>query len=369
MRVLQIGMTANHGGVESFVLNYGKILKKDGIVFDYVDLYGKGLVDEERLLSEGSRIYTLQDYRKHPVSTIKQIAKIVKSGSYGCVHINMLSAASLMTVFGALLGGARVLVHSHNTQALGLHRRVLHGMNALLLSRLPVERLACGKQAGSWMFGRKPYEVVPNAIDTGKYRFREESRKELRAQLPVEEDTLILGFVGRLCPQKNSLYLPKILDAVRKSGLQNVKLLIVGDGELREQMLQAASELGVEEHILCVGSQKNVNQWYSAMDALLLPSLWEGLPLVGVEAQAAGLPCFLSDRITDETVLTDLVRFCDLTETAENWAESIRSIREHPVSRSEYADRIARTAYSIDRSAERLREIYRAVSEKEVSAE
>jgi len=238
---------------------------------------------------------------------------------------------------------------------------VLHAVNSMILRQLPVTRLACGKMAGDWMFGKKHYEVVPNAIDTDVYRFREESRRSLRAQLHIGEDTFVLGFVGRISPQKNPVYLTKILDAVRKHGLENVKLLIAGDGELQEQVRKTAMDLGLAEYLLCVGSQKNVNEWYSAMDAFLLPSLWEGLPLVGVEAQTAGLPCFFSDQITEEIALTELVHFCELTETADNWAEAILSSRKKLLNRYSYADRMAQTNYSIYQSADRLQKIYRSV--------
>lgn len=358
MKVLQLGMTANHGGVESFVLNYTRVLKEHGVAFDYVDLQGYGLVDAERLLSEGSQIFTMKDYRKHPLLTLKRLKQIVRDGDYDCVHVNMLSVASLVPVLGTLHPNTRVLVHSHNSQALGLPRKVLHAVNSTILRMLPVTRLACGKMAGDWMFGKKPYEIVPNAVDVEIYRFRGENRNALRSRLDIGPDTLVLGFAGRLSPQKNPTYLAKILAAVKKKGLENVKLLIVGDGELQEAVREAAAELGVGEDILFVGSQSNVNQWYSAMDALLLPSLWEGLPLVGVEAQTAGLPCFFSDQITREIAMTDLVRFLELTDAADNWARAILEINKSGAERTLYADMMGQTNYSIHCSAHRLYEIY-----------
>lgn len=358
MRVLQTGMHKNHGGVESFILNYAQALKAHGVVFDHIDLQGKGIACEEQILSEGSKIYTLKDYRKHPFSATKRVTEIVREGNYSCVHINMLSAASLVPVIGALMGKAKVFVHSHNSQTLGIHRKVLHAMHAIILRRLPITRLACGKMAGDWMFGKKDYEIIPNAIDTEKFRFCPESRAELRAGLGLEDDTFVLGFVGRISPQKNPLYLTKVLDAVINRGLRNTKLLLVGDGELQEQVRKNAEDLKIADKVIFAGSQSNVNQWYSAMDILLLPSLWEGLPLVAVEAQTAGLPCIFSDKITKETALTELVAFCELTEAADNWADTILNSRKKVLDRCGYADRIAKTNYSIHQSAKRLWSIY-----------
>lgn len=364
MKVLQLGMTANHGGVESFILNYAKALNQYGVEFDYVDLQGYGVPQSERLLAEGSRIFTMKDYRKHPLLTMKRLKQIVREGHYDCIHVNMLSLASMVPVLGTLGSGTPVLIHSHNSKALGLPRKALHAVNSTFLRMLPVTRLACGKMAGDWMFGSKPYEVVPNAVNVEHYRFRTEHRTALRSGLGVGEDTLVLGFVGRLSPQKNPTYLAKILAAVKKQGIQNVKLLIVGDGELQEAVRQTAAELEIAQDVLFVGSQTNVNQWYSAMDALLLPSLWEGLPLVGVEAQTAGLPCFFSDHITTEIVMTDLVQFFALTDTADNWAQAIVRHRKTGAQRSAYADQMGQTNYCIDRSAHRLYEIYGAAGGK-----
>ena len=361
LRVLHTGLTSNHGGVESFVLNYAKTLKKNSVTFDYVDLQGNGLAEASWILSEGSEIHTMKDYRRYPLLALKRMKEIVENGNYTCVHVNMLSAASLVPAVGAMMGGARVLVHSHNSQTIGIHRKVLHWFNRTILGCLPVTRLACGNMAGDWMFGRKRYEVIPNAIDTELFRFRIDNRERLRFELNIGMDTVVLGFVGRISPQKNPVYLVNILNALRLSGLENIKLLIIGDGELREQVMKKAEDLGIAEDIIFSGSQKNVNEWYSAMDVLLLPSLWEGLPLVGVEAQAAGLPCFLSDQITEEIAMTDLVHFCKLTETADNWAEAILNSRVENKDRCAYADVMSQTNYSIDRSSARLYEIYCSV--------
>lgn len=369
MRVLQFGMTANPGGVESFIINYAQHLKSQGILFDYVDLQGYGLAHSQQIAEAGSKIYTLKDSRKHPLLAYREIQRIITEGGYGCVHINMLSAANLVPVMAARKCKVQVIVHSHNTQTVGIHRKILHKLNAGYLRSLPVTRLACGIQAGKWMYGKKPFEVIPNAIDTDRYQYNEETRKQLRNQLGIGEETVVLGFVGRLFAQKNPTYLPKILSAVKKRLPVDVKLLIIGDGELLEEVKQAAAGFGVAEDVLYAGRKNSAADWYSVMDVFLLPSLFEGLPLVGVEAQAAGLPSFLSDRITDETVLTDLVQFCQLTDTADNWAEEIEKALKKSADRGKYARQIAQTKFSIDNAVESLSKLYcRCEEEQGVNA-
>lgn len=358
MRVLQFGMSSRHGGVESFILNYARHLKAEGIVFDYVDTLGDGLTNSGELIENGSVIHTLKDCRKHPVYGYQNIKRIIRDGGYTCVHINMLSAANPVPVIAALRAKAHVIVHSHNSRTVGIHRKILHAINSVFLRMLPVTRLACSHEAGKWMFGSREYQVVPNAIYADRYKFDTEARRALRAEAGIPEGAVVLGFVGRLFAQKNPLYLVKILHAVKQKISADVKLLIVGDGELMEDVRSAASDLGIASDIVCVGRQENVASWYSAMDAMLLPSLWEGLPLVGVEAQAAGLPCFLSDNITEETVLTDLVHFCHLTENGENWAEQIIKSLDRSEDRCQYAVRVAQSGFSIANAANLLRKLY-----------
>lgn len=367
MKVLQIGLGENPGGVENFVFNYAGILREEGITFDYVDLQGKGLAREDELRRNGSVIYRLKDSRKHPFSAARRIREIVRDGEYACVHVNMLSAANPVPVVAALQAGARVIVHSHNTQTVGLIRRMLHRLNLGFVRFLPVIRLACGQEAGKWLFGRKPFTVIPNAVDTERFRFNPESRQKLRGQLCVGEDTLLLGFVGRLFTQKNPEYLVKILLTAKQKISGDVKLLIVGDGERRESLLAAAAEAGMEEDILCVGVRSDTAEWYSAMDAFVLPSLWEGLPLVAVEAQTSGLFCVFSDTVTADAQLTDRVRFCALTESAENWAEALMQGSAGTETRAAYGDRVGETAFSIRRSAALLRKLYASCEKREWS--
>lgn len=358
MKVLQIGMTKNHGGVESFVLNYARRLHSEDVIFDYVDLYGQGLAKEEEILSRGSRIYTLQDFRRHPLAAAKRIRKIVRSGDYCCVHVNMLSLASPVAVLTALASGANVIMHSHNTRTVGIHRKLLHAVNSLYMRHLPVTRLACGAEAGKWMFGAKPFTVIPNAVDVTRYQFDLHTRQTLRSRMGLTDDTLVLGFVGRFSTQKNPMYLLRILGAVKKCHAGPVKLLTIGEGELKAEFLKQAEEKGLLADVVDLGFREDTADWYSAMDAFVLPSLFEGLPLVGIEAQTSGVHCFFCDRITEELALTDRSHFCSLTDSAENWAEAILKTLKDNTDRQRYAQAVDQTDYGISHSAKTLLDIY-----------
>ena len=359
MRILQFGMTSNHGGVESFIMNYARSLKKYGIYFDYVDLQGVGLACKEEILEYGGKIYTLKkDHRTHPFLAAKQIREIVAAGGYRCAHVNLLSAASPVATIACLRGGAKVILHAHNTCTVGLHRKVLHAINSRLMRYLPVTRVACSIESGKWMFVDKKYSVIPNAIETDRYCFDSQVRRQLRQELGVEDDTMVVGFVGRLSVQKNPLYLVKILQSVKAKYTAGVKLLIVGDGDLRQELIQSAREYDLCDDIVLLGMREDVARWYSAMDVLVLPSLFEAFPVVGVEAQAAGLPCFFSDRITDDLKITSLAHMCALEESAENWASEICASRISTDERYLYNREMKKSRYSLDKSSEMLRDVY-----------
>ena len=207
------------------------------------------------------------------------------------------------------------------------------------------------------MFGCEDFEILPNGIRTDKYAFDADRRKDIRQLLKVTDDATVLGFVGRLESQKNPLYLVDILSAVKKLK-DNVKLVVVGDGTLKEAMSEHAKLKGVADDVIFAGIQKDPSAWYSAFDAFLLPSLYEGLPIAAIEAQASGLPCFISDAVTKEVSLTDNVHYCKLTDSADNWASEIHAHLHDNGDRIKYADVIKHSDYSIERAARKLKRIY-----------
>lgn len=358
MRVLQIGLSKNYGGIESFVMNYFRELVKRDVIFDFVDIYGDGLAYADEIASLGGNIYTLPNYKKHPVKAKKLMTGIIKNGGYGCVHINMLSAANLLPIKATLKAGSVPIVHSHSTGTQGFIRRFMHNGNVKMLRKKAAIKLSCGDKAGKWLYGDEPFEIVPNAISIDEFSFDGRQRNKIRVECGIDENDFVLGFVGALVKVKNPLYLLDILERTKTRLDCGVKLLIVGDGELKPELLRRAAELGLSDDVITVGRQTPVAPWYSAMDAFLLPSLYEGFVIVGVEAQANGLPCYMSTNVPRETELTDNVRFLDIDGDASNWAESILcGVDAFERGKS----KLKGTVYDITVSADRLKSIYEKV--------
>lgn len=354
MRVLQIGLSKNPGGIETFIMTYFRKLVHKDIVFDFIDIYGDGIAFEKEIQSLGGKIYYTQNYKKHPIKAGRTILNIINDNGYQVVHVNMLSAANLLPLIVAKRAGSIVFAHSHNSSVKGVLRTFLHNRNLHKLRRMDTVRLACGKAAGEWMWGSLEYEIIPNAIIADKFSFSTSNRQQIRNMLDIAENDFVIGFVGRLAVQKNPFYLVDILRAVKQRVERNIKLLIVGDGPLRDDVMSYATEKKVIKDIMFVGNQNDTSVYYSAMDCFVLPSLYEGFPVVGVEVQANGLPCFMSDRVPKEINISQTVKFLPL-ESIDDWGEEISNVQSLPCCR---VNSIKKTKYDIKESADILYELY-----------
>lgn len=328
IEVLQVGLSSNLGGIESCILNYHRNIDTSKIQFDYVDIYGRGIACEDEILQYGGKVYILPDYKKHPIRMAGELKKVILNNHYDVIHINILSAANLIPVSVACRNsGGVVAVHSHNTAVpSGIFRFIMHQLNLRKLRGMPVKKWACGLKAGKWMWGNKfeKSSVVPNAIEMGKFIKNLEKRNALRAQCGFSKNDIVLGFVGRFSEQKNVLFLSEILFCLKKKSLK-YKLLLIGDGVLKKSLEEKLRFYDVMDSVYFAGFQKEVSAWYQAMDVLVLPSFFEGVPIVGIEAQATGLPCFISDKVSDELNITGLVKYLPINRGGEVWANAINA--------------------------------------------
>ena len=327
IRILQIGLSRNPGGIENCILNYNRQIDHRRFCFDYADLYGNGLAYASDIRSIGGNIFTLSNFKKHPIVNAYQLYKILKKYNYDIVHINMLSAANIIPPMIACRSKSAVIVHCHNAAIpSGLLRKTMNYINVGRLRKLPITKWSCGVKAGKWMWGDSfdPAEVIPNAIDVNVFRRIPNVRSKIRNSCNFAEDDIVVGFVGRLSEQKNVLFIPEILAVLQKKS-KKFKLLIVGDGSLHAALEDKICAMHLEDSVFWAGIQKETFMWYQAMDIFILPSLFEGLPVVGIEAQAASLPCFLSNTITDEVNISGTITYLpiDNNHSAEIWANAI----------------------------------------------
>ena len=329
LKVLQIGMTYNFGGIEAYLINYYRKICQSNISFDFVNIYSENLCYSDEIKKYGGQIYNVSNYYKHPIKYICQIKKIINDKAYYIVHCNMNSAAMIYPLIAAKVSDAKIIIsHAHNSASdRGLLKKILHNLNKRLITHLANNYFSCSVKAGEWFFSKKimlsdKYKIIYNAIEIEKYKYNSDYRKEIRNELKISNDCFVIGHVGRFNKQKNHLVLIDIFHKVYQTN-KKTKLLLIGDGPMLEKIKERIKHYGIEDAVIILGKRKDVYKLYNAMDLFVLPSLYEGLPLVGVEAQVNGLKCLFSRTIDSELSISEYCEYIPLD--TEKWVTKINS--------------------------------------------
>lgn len=257
------------------------------------------------------------------------------------------------------------IIHSHNTEnqiKMNMFHRITEKRNRKNIEKIATNLLACSEDAGYWMFPGKKFTVIKNGIDYSKYRYQLKNRTECRKSISVADGYLV-GCIGRLDPQKNPLMSVEIMKEISKLNA-TAKFVFVGDGELRPQVEQKIKEYNLEDRIVLLGARDDANKWYSAIDCLIMPSLFEGLPFTLVEAQAAGLSCVVSNTVSGDANITGLIEYVDLNQSTKVWAEHILETCEKE--RLDTKEQLKKAGYSIQDTAEQVDKIIQTSLEKRV---
>lgn len=361
MRVLQVATKMDRGGLETMIMNCYRRIDKDQVQFDFL-LHRQevGAYDEE-IRDLGGRIHHVP--RANPLSAryFKALNGFFSSHSeYRVVHSH-IDCMSALPLRAARRHGVPVrIAHSHSSFQDKDFKYPLKVLCKSFIKKEATHLLACGKQAGSWMFGTEDFEVVPNAIDVEMFRFDKGSREALRSEAGIASDAFVLGHAGRFLAVKNHAF---ILEVFREllEGEPGSVLVLAGDGPLRADIEAMARSWGIADSVRFLGVRSDIPALMSAMDLFVMPSLYEGLPMVLVEAQASGLPCLIADRIPSDCDLTSLVTRKELEEGSREWARAIAEMGARGgVDRAEYANEIVEAGFDVSSSADRLVSIYRS---------
>ncbi len=359
IRIAHVIGKLNAGGVESVINNYYRHIDHETFQFDfYVDADSPCRPSRE-LLAMGARYFVVPPCQKLP-QCISALTRLFRENRYQIVHSSM-NTLSVFSLFAAWRAGVPVRIcHNHSTAGRGETAKNLMKYALRPFAKVfATDYCACSQYAGAWLFGRRSMErgevmVFRNAIELGKFEFDPRVRDEVRRELNLE-GKFVVGHVGRFCAQKNHNFLLDLFAEVRRRK-ENAALLLIGDGELSGAAREKAARLGLEESVRFLGVRRDVDRLYQAMDVFVLPSLYEGLPVVGVEAQAAGLPCVFSGAVTREAELTDRVQFVPLDSKPEQWAEAILSCLG--LNRGGFSEEIRRHGFDIALSAMELEKFY-----------
>lgn len=364
LRVLQVGMTRNLGGIETYLIEQFRHLDKSKIDYDFVNITGEySICYEDEILASGSKIFKVVSRHKNPLLHYWQWFNILLQNK-GVYDVIVLNTNSLEYVFPLVLGkifGIPVrVIHSHNSgfeNKQGLARRLLVGMNKKLLAWSANLRFACSQFAGQWMFKDNPYHVIYNAIDIHKYDADPIVREETRNALGLHTELTLLH-VGRFSYQKNHSFLLDIFKEVHAIQPDSV-LLLVGDtteeSEFLTEVKRKIKAYGLDNVVRLLGRRDDVNRIMQAADVLVMPSFFEGLTVVGIEAQACDLPLLLSDTVTKELGLLPSTRFISLDAGAKAWTEVIVNSKQH--NRQSRYEELKAAGYDIGNETERVEKL------------
>lgn len=337
------------------LMNYYRHMDREKIQFDFLEHRRDRAAYDDEIETLGGRIFRLP--RLNPLSSDyfhALNAFFAAHPEYRIVHshLDCMSAYPLCAAKNAKVPVR--IAHAHSTSQDRNWKLVFKLISKKLISLYTTDLFACSADAGEWMFGTKDVHILPNAIDIERYAFNLLIRNQTKKALGLD-DAFVIGHIGRFSAVKNHSFLTDIFAQIKRQE-PNSKLLLVGAGSEMQAVQQKVKTLGLGADVIFTGVRNDVANLMQAMDVFVFPSLYEGLGIVLIEAQAAGLPCVVSDTIPREAYLTDLVTAEKLSSSVEKWAEKILKKRDFP--RTDRRDEIAAHGFDITTEAVKLQEFY-----------
>ena len=357
IRVAQVMGYMDGGGVEQVVMNYYRHIDRSRVQFDFLVCEGSGMVPREEIESMGGRVLMVPPYKELP-RYMRETERLFREESWPIVHSHV-NALSVFPLRAAKRAGVPVrIAHSHSTAGKGeTAKNAVKSVLKRFTNVYPTHRMACSRYAGEWLFGKgADFEVVYNAIDLSLFRPREEVRASIRGELGVSDGTFVLGHIGRVVPQKNQKRLLSIFRALLDIEPDSL-LVLVGDGPLMGQLKVEAERLGIMGRTRFLGQRQDTFRLYQAFDAFCLPSVYEGLPVVGIECQASGTPILASTEVSSEAAACSLMEFEPLSSSDGEWACHLLSLRDRTLSQ---ADKEGLRVFDIVHAARDLETRYHA---------
>lgn len=366
--VLHVNGRLDRGGAESRIMDLYRAIDREKVQFHFVEHTTDRCAYEEEIESLGGKVYHLPRFNMINIVAYRKAWKELLQAhtEIQTVHGHMTSTAGIYLPIAKKIG-KKTIAHARSA---GVEPGIKGKLTRFLRRNLWKQAdtlLTCSKEAGISVFGETAVDAgmvrfFPNAIPVDKFTFDPEEREKVRQELnqvsEIDDNTFVLGHVGRFSPVKNHKYLLQIMAAYCKKN-PNTALLLLGDGPTMEETKAQAQALGIEDKVLFLGNHSNVYRYYNAMDCFLLPSFYEGLPGTAIEAQACGLPGLLSDTITREAAVTELMEYVNITESPEVWAEKLERIRKKTIdARADYANAVKTAGFDVAEQAEKLQRFY-----------
>jgi glycosyltransferase involved in cell wall biosynthesis len=357
MKVLHIANMNTRSGVASFLMNYYRHIDRKKIQFDFLSC---SLLEDnysEEIQRLGGIVYNAPSYKKHLFKYINFVYNIIANESYDIIHCHQF-LLSIISLSIAKKRGIKIrIIHSHNNFISSKGKRLLVCLFRNFWPLFTANFFACSEDAANFLFGKKcKYKIFNNAIEPERFIFNNTARNSIRDDLCLPENAFVIGYVARFDKQKNHLFLIDVFNQILRKNM-NAYLLLVGTGILQDKVKKYVTDLNITNNILFYGISEKVYELYSAMDVFVFPSLFEGLPVTGIEAQCAGLPVVASLNIPKAMQITPLVCWLDLKSGSETWAEKVLEYSS-PKERVDMTELITKNGYNINIECKKLEEEY-----------
>ena len=356
VRVLHIVTYMGMGGLETMIMNYYRKIDRNQVQFDFLVHRQERYNYDDEIEEMGGRIFRVKKLNPFSVSYRRELDDFFKTHrEYKIVHCHLDCMSALPLSIAKKNGIPVRIAHCHSNNQ---DKNMKYFLKVLYKKQIRNKAnilWACSKEAGKWTFETDEFDILPNAIDAEKYIYNEDIRRDMRKELKIG-DALVLGHIGRFSEPKNHLFLIDVFKEVNKN-IPNSYLVLVGDGEKRKYIEQKVIELGLSEKVLFLGVRVDVDRILQAFDVFVLPSLYEGLGIVAIEAQSSGLPCLISDMVSDECMITDHIWKVPLYSDALCWYEKIQEYSNLYVRKNEY-NNIKKSGYDIIDNAMQLQKFY-----------
>lgn len=362
LHVLHVLGRLNIGGAESRVMDLYRNIDRTKYQFDFMQHTDDVCAFQKEIEELGGTVYHVPRFRFFNIISYCRSWKIFfkKHPEIKIVHGHMTSTAGIYLPIAKKIGNAYTIAHARSAGVDKGIKGVLTRVLRLGLSKKCDQCFSCSELASIAVFGQKAYEkgavqVIPNAIEVEKFVYDERKRAEIRAQYQISDDMYVIGHVGRFHSAKNHTYMVQIIkECVQKD--KKCCLMFVGDGPLKEQVVEYVKSMGMQEHVIFTGNQSNVADYYQAFDCFILPSFYEGLPGTAVEAQVSGLPGIISDRVTSEAIVTDTMKQESIDVEPKYWADRIMGYRG--LERKTRIDEVRAAGFDVKEQAQRLSDFY-----------
>lgn len=363
-RILNVIGSLDIGGAENSAMNICRFIDHNIFQYDFLIFGDKVGAYEKEAIEKGATIIRMNQPQDNYFAFIKELTRVVKKNSYHAIHVNTLWNSGIILRVARKNNVPVRICHSHSTESSKnenfVYKLYKHAMRRMI-KKNATEFIACGKDAGEYLYGKDFFntigKVIYNGIDIEKYAYSNKKSIEMKEELGVQKQEVLLGHVGRLAPVKNHKFMIEVFEKAIKE-IPNLRMVFVGDGPDKEFISKMLENKKLNEKVTLLGNRSDVDQLLSAMDILLFPSIFEGFPVTLVEAQATGIPCLVSNKVTQETDLTDKIYFMPIDEGEDIWIAKLKELINFPIVRENVSIKKISNEFEINTIVKKMEGIY-----------